>query len=216
MKKLVLTLAVALAVSPALFAQVQAVLKEMKGTVEIKAEGGVWKAARIGARLDKGSFISTGFSSTAVLEVGPSTLRVSPLTRMQLAELVARQGTLSTALILKVGKVNAVVKSSEGMRTDFTLKAPATTAAVRGTEFEFDGVTVKVVNGVVLFSNSLGQARGVAEGEQSSSGGTQLPTTGDQEKDAQVSVVPYTGPTGGGMVPTLVQELPAAVTIKWQ
>ncbi len=216
MKRHILILAAIIAVVPGLFAQTQAVVREVKGTVEVKVAGGTWKKARIGTVLDKGAYISTGFSSTAVLDVGPSRLTVSPLTRMQLAELIARQGTLSTQLFLRVGKVKAEVKSSEGMRTDFTLKAPSTTAAVRGTEFEFDGLTVTVVNGVVLFSNSLGQGRAVGQGEQSRSEGAKPPSTGEQEKDAQVAVVPDTSHAGVGLVTTPAAKLNAHVTIRWQ
>ncbi len=216
MKRYILILAAVILAVPGLFAQTNAVVKELKGTVEIKEAGGAWRPARIGAVLNRGAYISTGFSSTAVLEVGPSRLTVSPLTRMQLAELLSRQGTLSTQLFLRVGKVKAEVKSAEGMRTDFTLKAPTTTAAVRGTEFEFDGLTVTVLNGVVFFSNSLGQARAVGQGEQSQSIGAAPPTTGEQEKDAEVAVVPGTGHGGAiGLVTTPGGKL-AQVKIRWQ
>ncbi len=215
MKRFIVVTAVVLAFSPALFAQSQAVLKEVTGKVEVKAPGGDWRAAVVGMKLALGASISTGFNSTAVLDLGTSTLSVAPLTRMQLVDLVARQGTVSTSLYLKVGKVHAEVKSVEGVRQDFTLQGPQATAAVRGTEFDFDGLTVTVVNGVVRFSNSLGQSRTVPAGQGSSTNGLSLPTTGDQQLDSQVEVVPYTSATGAGLILT-GQEQPATVTITWQ
>ncbi len=164
--------------------------------------------------LDAGASISTGFSSTALLDLGTSTLKVAPLTRMQLVELIARQGTVSTTLALKVGKVNAEVKVAPGLRQEFTLKGPQATAAVRGTEFEFDGVSVNVVNGLVYFSNSQGQGRGVGAGEQSSTDGGQPPTSGDQEAEATTAVVPYTSVTGTGIASAVPPT--ATVTITWQ
>jgi len=214
MKRLIIV-AVALMLAASVFSQSQAILKESTGKVEVKDPGGAWRAAVVGTKLALGAFISTGFSSTALLDLGTSTLRVAPLTRMQLQDLVARQGTVSTSLFLTVGKVHAEVKKVEGLRQDFTLKGPQATAAVRGTEFDFDGLTVNVVNGVVHFSNSLGQYRDVPGGEGSSTNGSGLPTAGDQELDSHVEVVPYTSPTGGGVLPTGLQQ-PATVTITWQ
>jgi FecR protein len=215
MKRLIVLAAFSFVLAPALFAQSQAVVRESTGKVEVKAPGGNWRPAVAGTRVALGAYISTGFSSTALLDLGTSTLRVAPLTRMQLVDLVAQQGTVSTSLFLKVGKVRAEVKKVEGVRQDFTLKGPQATAAVRGTEFDFDGLTVNVVNGVVHFSNSIGQFRNVPAGEGSSTNGQTLPTTGDQQLDSQVGVVPYTSPTGGGVAPT-GQLAPATVTITWQ
>ncbi|HTP57691.1 MAG TPA: FecR family protein [Spirochaetia bacterium] len=204
-----------LLIAPAVFSQTQIVLKEATGKVEVKAPGRNWAPVAVGAKLDMGASISTGFSSTALLDLGTSTLSVAPLTRMQIVDLVAKQGNVSTSLFLRVGKVHAEVKKVQGVRQDFVLKSPQATAAVRGTEFDFDGLTVNVVNGVVQFSNSIGQYRDVPAGEGSSTNGTQTPTSGDQYADGQVVVVPYTSPGGGGVLPT-GQQQPATVTITWQ
>jgi hypothetical protein len=216
MKRYLIAVAIALALAPVLFSQTQAVVKEFTGKVEIKATGGTWQPVKAGMKLDTGASISTGFSSTALLDLGTSTLKVAPLTRMQLVELIARQGSVSTTLALKVGKVNAEVKSAQGLRQDFTLKGPQATAAVRGTEFEFDGVSVKVINGLVFFSNTQGQGRGVGAGEESSTNGTQLPTTGDQENESNTGVNPHTSAGGTGLAASGVPLPPATVTIRWQ
>ena len=215
MKRYILTAAMAFALAPLLFSQTQAVVKEFKGKVEIKAGTGEWQAVTAGMKLDTGASISTGFSSTALLDLGTSTLKVAPLTRMQLVELIARQGSVSTTLALKVGRVNAEVKTAPGLKQDFTLKGPQATAAVRGTEFEFDGVSVKVINGLVFFSNTQGQGRGVGAGEQSSTSGTGLPTSGDQENESTTSVQPHTSTGGTALPPSAVPPKNATVTITW-
>jgi hypothetical protein len=216
MKRLLIITAIALALANALFAQAQAVVKDFTGKVEIKAAGGAWQPVKAGMVLDTGASISTGFSSTALLDLGTSTLKVAPLTRMQLVELIARQGSVSTTLALKVGKVNAEVKVAPGLRQEFTLKGPQATAAVRGTVFEFDGVTVNVVNGLVYFSNNQGQGRGVGAGEQSSTSGGQFPSSGDHEAESSTTIVPYTSPTGSGIVSAGGPPQTATVTISWQ
>ena len=216
MKRYLISIAIALALAPVLFSQAQAVVKEFKGKVEIKATGGDWQPVKAGMKLDTGASISTGFSSTALLDLGTSTLKVAPLTRMQLVELIARQGSVSTTLALKVGKVNAEVKTAQGLRQDFTLKGPQATAAVRGTEFEFDGVSVKVINGLVFFTNTQGQGRGVGAGEESSTDGTQLPTTGGQEDESDTTVDPHASTGGTSLPASAVPPAPATVTIRWQ
>ena len=217
MKRYLISVVIALAFAPVLFSQSQAVVKEFTGKVEIKVAGGEWQPVKQGMAFDTGASISTGFNSTALLDLGTSTLRVRPLTRMQLVELIARQGNVSTTLALKVGKVNAEVKVAPGLRQEFTLKGPQATAAVRGTAFEFDGVTVNVINGLVTFSNNLGQSRGVGAGERSSTAGAQLPTSGGQENESNTSVNTYTSPTGAtGIAASGGPPASASVTITWQ
>jgi len=67
-KTLIILLAVLLA-GTSLVAQNQAVLKEATGKVEIQTSGGTWQQVRIGMRLDLGTTISTGFNSSAVLDL---------------------------------------------------------------------------------------------------------------------------------------------------
>jgi hypothetical protein len=204
-----------LALVSSLSAQLKAVIKEMTGKVEIKPSEGAWRAAKAGVTLTQGYSVSTGFDSTAVIEIGQSVLRVRPLTRMRLEELIEKEGTVSTSLYLGVGKVKAEVKTAAGVPQKFTLKGPVSTAAVRGTDFEFDGFTVKVTNGIVVFMNTVGQSRGVSEGEDSSTDGTQPPTSGDQEKDRRAQTNPYTSPTGTSPFGGQSAQM-AHVTIRWQ
>ena len=215
MKRSVAILFLALALVSSLSAQLKAVVKEIIGTVEIKAADGVWRPAKVGATIAKGHSISTGFDSTAVLTIGQSTLRVRPLTRMRLEELTQAGNAVSTSLSLSVGKVKGEVK--KGGDEVFTLRGPVSTAAVRGTEFEYDGFTVKVTNGFVTFENSLRQGRVVVGGEDGSIDGLglQIPTTGDQEKDWRSQIDPYTSPTITGPSADQAGQM-AHVIIRWQ
>ncbi len=204
-------------ISAAIFAQNQAMIKELTGKVEIRSGTGPWQPARTGVRLPTGSYISTGFNSTAVMDIAGSVLQVKPLTRMQIQELAEKEGTLSTELFLRVGKVKAKVKSVEGLTQDFKLRSPVSTAAVRGTDFEFDGVTVTVINGMVSFSNTYNQSRLVSGGEDSSTNGTDLPSQGNQGKSDRSTVPTNLSPTGQGALnspgaPTLKK---ATVTVIW-
>jgi len=211
MKRSVAILFLALALASSLSAQLKAVVKEIIGKVEIKAADGVWRPAKVGATIAKGHSISTGFDSTAVLTIGQSTLRVRPLTRMRLEDLTQA----GTSLSLSVGKVKGEVKKGGDER--FTLRGPVSTAAVRGTEFEYDGFTVKVTNGFVTFENSLRQGRVVVGGEDGSIDGLglQIPTTGDQEKDWRSQIDPYTSPTITGPSADQAGQM-AHVIIRWQ
>ncbi len=198
-------------------AKAPATVKEFTGKVEVKASGAGWQPAEAGMGLDNGAWISTGFKATALLDLGTSTLKVKPLTRLQLVDLIAREESVSTTVALKVGRVNASVKAAQGVRQEFRVKGPKATAAVRGTEFEFDGVTVKVINGQVFFSNTQGQGRQVGAGEGSSLRAGGVPTTGDQENKDASAIIPYTSAgvqilaDSGG-----VSKEDVTVTIKWQ
>ena len=216
MRKFFVFIIIALAIAPVLSAQTQAVVKEISGKVEVKTGSADWQPAKTGMKFDTGASISTGFNSTAVLDLGTSVLTVRPLTRLQLAELIKREASVSTTLVLRVGKVKAEVKKVEGVRQDFTLRSAQATASVRGTLFEFDGVSVQVTDGLVVFTNSLGQGVGVAGGERSSTNGTgsSAPTTGEQEMEDAAVVDSNPAPVDTGTPPE--PEKPATVVITWR
>jgi hypothetical protein len=194
MKKLAILLMLIIILAPGLFSQT-AVVKQVVGKVEVKAPGQAWVPAKVGMDVSKGSFISTGFRSTAVLEMGPSVLNVRQLTRMQLEELLEKEGTMTTGLYLNVGKVNAKVKSVKGLSHDFKLRSPVSTAAVRGTDFDYDGRILKVREGIVDFINELKQRRKVFdEARLAADGGIE---TGDTVLDDYSNVSAYAGEAGG-------------------
>ncbi len=171
----------------------QALLKEATGKVEIQLPGKPWAAAKQGMTLPQGAAISTGFNSTAVLDLGTSVLQVRPLTRMKIEELVEKEGVASTKLNLQLGRVKAEVKTTEGIKHDFTIKSSVSTAAVRGTEFEYDGEQVIGFSGAVNLANLAGQTTSVTAGEQAVASGYQPPTSSQAVLEAQTNVSVQTG-----------------------
>jgi hypothetical protein len=211
---LVVSVVMIATLTPGLPAQNQAVITETTGKVEILPPGGSWLAARVGMALPRGATISTGFNSTATLDLGTSILQVKPLTRMELQELLEQGGAVSTELFLKVGKVRAEVKTGQGLMQDFKLKSPVTTAAVRGTTFEFEDLLVEVINGEVFFTNLYNQSRSIAGGEVSSTDGFSLPTSGQEGQNAGSTVDPTVSPTGSDLLKTPATQT-AKVTVRW-
>ncbi len=200
MKRLVvLSLVLGLAVAAVVGAQAQqATVKEFSGKVEVKPAGGDWQPVSLNMVVDQGSAVSTGFNSRLVLQIGLTQLSVKPLTRLLLQELVKRETTNVTGLDLKVGKVNANVKSAAGERSEFTLKGPASTAAVRGTEFDYDGYALQVTEGVVQFFNLLSQLRAVGAGDRSETDGYDYPSSSESGYIQDSTVEGPGGGEGGG------------------
>ncbi len=155
MKKTVLLFMIFL-ISIPVFAASNAVVKETKGKVEFMKPGSSsWVKASPGDEIPEGSTISTGFRSSAVIEAGESVLTIDALTRIELEELMQQGGNQTTGLFLRVGKVNAEVKRDTGLTHNFRLRSPSSTAAVRGTNFTFDGRKLIVNRGAVAL---IGQA----------------------------------------------------------
>lgn len=162
-------------VTSQLFA-VDAVVQRTEGKVEVKPEGGRWSAVENGQRISRNTYISTGFNSKAIIELGGAILEVRALTRMQLERIVETNESVDTDLFLEVGKVKAEVQSTEGLRNNFKLRSPVSTAAVRGTTFIFDGYTLWVTEGTVVFRNRIGQTRQVSKGKESTTDGFSPPS----------------------------------------
>ncbi len=192
MKKKYIMAVLLLVLGTFLFAEITAVVKNVTGKVEIKAPGGSWKKAAPGMKIAKGYYISTGFRSEAVLVLGTSQVIVKQLTRMELERLVEKEGTVSTGLNLRVGRVRAEVKTTKGLKQNFKLKSPISTAAVRGTSFEYDGRNLTVYNGTVAFTNTFGQRRLVPAGTGSQIRGSGLPGTGEELASLLTNIDPST------------------------
>jgi hypothetical protein len=181
-KSVVLLLSLVFVLPSALYAD-QATIEEVVGKVEIRPIGGDWSLARQGTVVNGGDTISTGFGSSASIKLGGSTVTVTPLTRLTLEELVEREGAQQTRLFLQVGKVRADVRTAEGLSHDFQLRSASTTASVRGTSFEFDGVSVRGFTGEVQVSNLAGHGRRVIRGERVTAEGVAPPVPGEQERE---------------------------------
>lgn len=152
MRKLtMISLAVLFGTSMA-FAEVQVVLKDIKGKVEIKqVNATTWTAATEGMTISTMTTVSTGFDSSVTIEMDKNTVFVKPLTRMTIDKLVEDQGKRSTNCYLRVGSVKASVKSAEGVKQDFKVQSPYSTASVRGTQFDFAPLNLDVSEGLVAF-----------------------------------------------------------------
>jgi len=144
-----------------------ATVTEVAGKVECKLPGNDWKTAKVGDTLPAGSFISTGFKSTAIIKTESATLTVKPVTRLSLEELIKSEGTTKTQMFLMAGRVKAEVTPKEGEKAEFKVKSPTATASVRGTGFEFDGQNLLVDHGAVQFESGsgIGIPKMVASGE---------------------------------------------------
>lgn len=178
------------------FGEESALLKDFTGKVEIKMAGQDWVAAEMNMKLPLGAEISTGFKSYATIQAGASTLQVKPLTRVSVSELTVNGGKQKTTVDLKVGRVRAKVEKVQGLEQDFTLKSPVSTAAVRGTEFEFDSVRLQVFEGIVRFANAFNQGRSIHQGESSEIRGNSAPAGAEAGLLAQSQTEISTRPLG--------------------
>lgn len=185
-----------------LFAQESAVLKQFTGKVQLKAQGADWVDATAGAVVSKGTFISTGFNSTAVLDLGTSQVQVKQLTRMRLDELLRNANAVTTSLFLTVGSVRANVDNTAGLTQNFKLTSPVSTAAVRGTEFDYDGAAVSVIHGIVAFSNALALSVNVSGGQASQLQGNGAPASVEVAQAQAAIVVPQTTAPSSGVTVT--------------
>ena len=148
-------------------------IKEVKGKVEVKGPGGSWVKASEGNVIPEGSLISTGFKSYAEVDLGgTSTIYIKQLTRMAVDKLATSGNNVDTKLNLRLGRIKADVKTSTGLKHDFTLRTPVSTAAVRGTVFESSVRKLEVQTGRIRYTNKIGQNTTVGGGSSSSVAGT--------------------------------------------
>ena len=138
------------------FAQ-EAVIKELTGTVEIKQAGSaLWETAVLGQTISADTSVSTGFKSYALISIGNSVLTVRPLTRLTLTEISATQGTETINVSLQAGRARADVKPPTGTRSSYTVQSPIATASTRGTVFEVDVFTLRVIEGSIEYKSASG------------------------------------------------------------
>jgi len=134
-------------------APAQPVLTQVKGKVEVKAPGSkAWVPAVEGQVLDRAATLSTGFDASVVVVMDKNTLQVKPLTRITIDQLVEEAGVVKTSTFLRVGSVSASVKSAEGVKQEFKVQSPYSTASVRGTQFTYSGTSLQVTEGLVALA----------------------------------------------------------------
>jgi len=167
-----------MAISLAMAATSNATIVEIAGKVEYLVPGKDWRPAKAGDVIPRGTIVSTGFKSTAILRVGTSTVTVKPITRLSLDEILQTSSGTQTQLFLLAGRVKADVAPQAGQTTEFQVKSATATASVRGTGFEFDGINLLVDKGLVQLRTPSGMIRYVGAGEfsyVSVSGGVSAP-----------------------------------------
>jgi hypothetical protein len=144
----------------------RAIVREIRGTVEVKAPGSsVWQAAAVGQELEEETVVSTGFKSTVLIAVENSFLLVKPLSRLSLRELRASSGGEQISVQLQAGRTRADIKPPAGRKTEFIMRSSIATASVRGTAFDFDTVNLRVEEGTVSFSGADNTAVYVEAGQ---------------------------------------------------
>lgn len=165
MKKGIALIVMIAAVAALAVAQISVV--DTTGLVEVQTATG-WEAVEAGDELARSAVIATGFRSTAILQIGSSRVTVEPLSELTIAELTTNGTSERVALSLPFGRISAEVnKESNVSAIDFQVRSPVSTAAVRGTIFDYDGVALNVLDGRVALSNAYGQWHSVAAGQES-------------------------------------------------
>ncbi len=174
---------------------IDATVVETTGKVEVRQPGATaWTTVETGTIVPAGATISTSFNATARLEIGASVVDVSPLTRMRIDELVSQDGTDRSQLFLRVGRLSADVRGTEGNNADFQVRSPIATASVRGTSFVFDGANLDVSTGVVRLANRFNEGVSVGGGERSTSTGGAPPRPPVRVAEDDTTVEVRTGP----------------------
>ena len=140
-------------------------ITELSGTVEIKRAGQAnFVAAKKGDSVAKDTIISTGIKSSALVKIGSTVLTVRPVTRLSLAEISAAGGTETINVNLQSGRIRVDVNPPQGSSASASFQSPVATASVRGTSFEFDTQSLRVLEGTVAFQGSRGGVMMVGAG----------------------------------------------------
>jgi hypothetical protein len=159
------------------------VIREINGgDVYLKPAGSsVFTAAKVGDVIANNTIVSTGFKSSAVIAANNSVITVRPLTQLTLEE--------NIKVNLQTGRVK--VDTPVGTTNNSTVQSTHATASVRGTNYEFDTVSVKVNEGKAVFSGVSGTAAMVKTGGKSSIGADGKPS------DTVLSSLLPAAPAGG-------------------
>ncbi|MCQ2241586.1 FecR domain-containing protein [Treponema sp.] len=140
-----------------------ATVVSVKGKVEIQ-EAGMWVSLQKGDVLEKGTVISTGFNSEAVLNVSNSSISLGPLTRVTIENLVSTKDKDTTQIYIDSGSLAANVSGKDGKRAGFKVRSPVATASVRGTSFVVSSSgKLTVTEGLVAFGAAESEGPSVVE-----------------------------------------------------
>jgi hypothetical protein len=204
--KRILFVAIAFLAAATAFPQT-AVFKELSGKVEYQLAGKEWRPARAGVEVPRGTMISTGFKSMALIVLGKASVLVKPLTRLSIDEIVRVEGSEAAKLFLLAGRVRVEANTESGTPLDFSVRSPTATASVRGCAFNFDGPNLEVFDGEVLYASAIRQVRVVARGETSrltDSGAVEAPRVLKQRGSIVICTSDFgfqSGDAGQGIIP---------------
>lgn len=119
-----------------------AVLKKVEGQVLMRLGEGDWEPATEGARLRPKDDLGTGPESEALLEFPDGSVAgVKELTQLSIGTLLATGDSAKIRLLLRLGEIEAEVPRQEGVKSDFSVATPVSTASVRGTRIRKVGYT---------------------------------------------------------------------------
>lgn len=125
-----------------------AVVKETKGTVEVKTPKAKWIPAQVGMQLNQGDILRTQKGSTALINLDgkgqTATVEIKENSQLRLVELLVdkEQDTQATLLDLALGAVLIKAQKLHAEKSRFEVKTPTSIIGVRGTTFS---VTVEAV-----------------------------------------------------------------------
>jgi hypothetical protein len=163
---LIALVALTVATATPLFAISEVV--ESRGTVQYQIPGSTqWRAAAPGVTLPEGTVVVSGSTGRARIRMGNTTVAVDPLSRVVIERAAFSPSEEDASLRMPYGRLTASVRRAAGRGMNFSVLTPISTAAVRGTEFSYDGYTLAVAEGDVSFANLSGQTHSVREGQYS-------------------------------------------------
>lgn len=143
-------------------------VEETAGVVQYRLPAGSqWQSLTPGAQLPEGTTIISGANGFAALNSGNATIEVDALSRIVVREVTLQPQEETTSLEMRFGQVRSRVRRSQNRGTNFRVSTPVSTAAVRGTDFVYDGRELFVIEGDVAFTNLTGQHHSVRAGQTS-------------------------------------------------
>jgi len=174
----ILLLALASVAGPANYAAANgfsATIKAIEGDVTVKMDDkSEWIKASVGQVMNENSYLMTAFESDCDIEfVDKSVMKIKELSKIQINKFSNELKKVDAQVTLYNGSVRAKVHKDVDKNTQFQVKTPVSTIAVRGTEKEITtqpgfGTQVNTISGIVEVSNNLGQKVTVTQNQQTS------------------------------------------------
>jgi len=173
-------------------------IRELSGEVEIKLVGAAaFVPAQVGNTVAQDTIVSTGFKSTAIIEVGSNVITVRPLTRLSLSEIQSSANAETLNINLQAGRIRVDVKPPAGTKANTSVQSPSATASVRGTSFDMDIKNLAVNEGRVAWGGADGITVSVSPGRVNT-----INTEGNVESPVAVTTASVLPPSPVGTTST--------------